>query len=340
MADFKTHVTFSSVLGCGYAFAGMTAGMGMATSLVAGGLCGLSGMLPDVDSDSGIPRRETMGFAAAIVPMLLVDRFQQSQLTHDQMVLTAAGLYFGIRFGLAKLIGEFSVHRGMWHSIPAALIFAGLAFLITGSTDITVKYFKAFAVFLGTMSHLVLDEVYSVDTRGVIPKFKKSFGSAVKFWGKSPWANFSTYAKLAAVGLLVFGDVSDVGWLRETHPGVANVVEATGERLRGLSDRVNERLGEGAAGGQAAPQPAASTPPSWWGQPQPTAPQQPTYQQPTYQQPSYPQQPTYPQPPQGGFRPNNGGYGAGYGPGYGQPAPQYNYPPAAQNGYPGGWNQR
>ncbi|TWT77461.1 hypothetical protein Pla123a_21220 [Posidoniimonas polymericola] len=365
MADFKTHVTFSSVLGCGYAFAGMTAGMGMDTSLVAGGLCGLSGMLPDVDSDSGIPRRETMGFAAAIVPMLLVSRFQQYQLEHDQMVLIAAGLYFGIRFGLSKLIGEFSVHRGMWHSIPAALIFAGLAFLITGSSDLTIKYFKAFAVFLGTMSHLVLDEVYSVDTRGIVPKFKKSFGSAVKFWGKSPWANFSTYAKLIVVAMLVFGDMSVVTRLRETHPGLADIAEATGERVRGFT--------EGGAAPQPPPQQPQATPPSWWGQPQqptqrqqPTQPQpalpqpsyppqggqQPAYQQPNYQQPAY-QQPSYPQqqPPQGfapiqqptnpgGFRPNSGGYGSDYGTGYGQPAPQYNYPPAAQHAQPGGWNQR
>ncbi|MCA9241136.1 MAG: hypothetical protein KDA37_13090, partial [Planctomycetales bacterium] len=118
MADFKTHVTFSSVLGCGYAFAGMTAGMGASTALVAGGLCGLSGMLPDVDSDSGVPRRETMGFAAAIVPMLLVSRFREMGFDYDQMVLATAALYFAIRFGASKLIGEFSVHRGMWHSIP------------------------------------------------------------------------------------------------------------------------------------------------------------------------------------------------------------------------------
>ena len=52
---------------------------------------------------------------------------------------------------------------------------------------------------LGSLSHLVLDEIYSVDTRGVVPRCKKSFGSAVKLWGKHPTANFSTYAKLALV---------------------------------------------------------------------------------------------------------------------------------------------
>lgn len=343
MADFKTHVTFSSVLGCGYAFAGMTAGVDMSTSLVAGGLCGVSGMLPDVDSDSGIPRRETMGFAAAIVPMLMVHRFQEFNLTHDQMVLSAAGLYFGIRFGLSKLIGRFSVHRGMWHSIPAALIFAGLAFLITGTNDLSLKYFKAFAVFLGTMSHLVLDEVYSVDTRGVVPRFKKSFGTAVKFWGKSPWANFSTYAKLIAVMAVIFGDTAVRQRFRENHPEAAGKIQALREEVRGFAQEhvpslpqqgqqpwgqaAAEKLGWGQANQSQPNQGQAG-----WG----AAPQQPS--QPAWgQQPHQPRQPfapITPAQPQGGFTPNNGGYAP--------PPPRYNYqsPTAQQPGYGGGWNQR
>ena len=56
------------------------------------------------------------------------------------------------------------------------------------------------------MSHLVLDEIYSVQWNGVTVHVKSSFGTALKLWGKSPWANFSTYAKLIVVASLVFGD--------------------------------------------------------------------------------------------------------------------------------------
>src|SRR5690606_27839613 len=130
MADFYTHVSTSSVLGVGYAGMGLTMlGMPIETSVVAGGLCGLSGMLPDLDSDSGIPVREAMGFAAGVIPMLLVDRFRALDISYDCMVLLTAGLYFLIRFAGASMLGRFSVHRGMFHSIPAALIFAGMAFL-------------------------------------------------------------------------------------------------------------------------------------------------------------------------------------------------------------------
>ena len=77
MAGFRMHVTTSAVLGCGYAGVGHAVyGVPLDTSLVAGAMCGFSGMLPDLDSDYGVPLRETMAFTAAIVPMLLVGHFQ------------------------------------------------------------------------------------------------------------------------------------------------------------------------------------------------------------------------------------------------------------------------
>ncbi len=313
MAGFKTHVTFSSVIGCGYALTGMTVGMPISTSLVAGGLCGVSGMLPDVDSDSGVPRRETMGFAAAIVPMLLIGRFHEMGFDHDQMVLSTACLYFGIRFGLSRLVGKFSVHRGMWHSIPALLIFAGLAFLITGSTDLNIKLFKAFAVFLGALSHLILDEIYSVDTSGVIPKFKKSIGTAVKFRGKKPLANIFAYTLLAAVAFTIHNDpnlAQEIKELEEQNPRLAGVPGSIANRLQGWRGNNNE----------PAQNPAQQQPAWGFGQPEQTFAPQPA------------------SPPFQGFRPNNnnnnswnGGANAAPNP---SPWPAWQQNPAPS---PGGW---
>jgi hypothetical protein len=207
MAGFKMHVGTSSACGVAYAGAGMALGVPWDSALVAGGLCGVSGMLPDLDSGSGRPLRETMGFAAAVVPMLLVDRFQQLGLSYEQLVLATGGLYLLIRYGVAKLLAKYTVHRGMFHSIPAALTFAGVAFQVCGCSDLHLRYYKAGAVLLGVMSHLVLDEIYSIQLggiRGVRPK--SSSGTALKFWGSSMWANISAYGKLAIVTLLILGE--------------------------------------------------------------------------------------------------------------------------------------
>ncbi len=71
MADFKTHMTVSTATGVAYAFAGHQMAMPWTTCLVAGGLCSVSGMLPDLDSDSGRPLREATTLCSAIVPIAL-----------------------------------------------------------------------------------------------------------------------------------------------------------------------------------------------------------------------------------------------------------------------------
>src|SRR6187402_3563434 len=107
MAGFRMHVSTSTLLGVGYAGV-LSLGYGVPpeTAVVAGAMCGFSGMLPDLDSDYGVP-------------------------LHETMALAAVGMYLLIRFGVTRLIRRFTVHRGMFHSIPTMLIFAGLAFLIT-----------------------------------------------------------------------------------------------------------------------------------------------------------------------------------------------------------------
>jgi membrane-bound metal-dependent hydrolase YbcI (DUF457 family) len=223
MAGFRMHVTVSSALGCGYAGVGYAYGVPPDTCLVAGALCGFAGMLPDLDSDYGVPLRETMCFTAATVPMLLGDRFASLGLRHDQMILLGVALYLFVRFGVTELIRKYTVHRGMFHSIPAGLIFAGLTFLICGSADINVRYLKAGAVLTGFMSHLLLDEVYSVNWSRL--RLKKSFGTALKFWGEDGWANFLTYIKLAAVIVMILGEPAVIQRLEAHSPEFARRYE-------------------------------------------------------------------------------------------------------------------
>ncbi|MDC0935474.1 metal-dependent hydrolase [Pirellulales bacterium] len=206
MANFRTHVSTSTVLGIGYTGVGALYGLPVESALVAGGLCGVAGMLPDIDSDTGIPLRETMGFAAAIAPVMLIDRFIELGLNYEQIILAGGASYLFVRFALARLLARYTVHRGMFHSIPALLIFTGLAFLLSGSGNLQLRYFKAGGVFVGALSHLLLDELNSIEWKGGRWRFKKSFGTAMKLWGKSWWGNFSTYAKLAVVAVLILSE--------------------------------------------------------------------------------------------------------------------------------------
>lgn len=207
MAGFKTHISVSTALGVAYgAGAWWNFDTSISQCVMAGGLCSLSGMLPDLDSDSGVPLRESIAFAAAVVPMFMIERFKRLGMDPESIVLAGGAVYLLVRFGLANLLKHFTVHRGMFHSIPAALIAGELAFLICARDSLWTRYFFGLAVIIGFMSHLVLDEIWSVEFRRGRFQLKKSFGTAVKFWSDDLWANFSTYAKLGILSLLVWQD--------------------------------------------------------------------------------------------------------------------------------------
>ena len=58
MADFKSHITGSTIVGVGYGYWGvMSQGISLENGMLAAGLCSVSGMLPDLDSHSGVPLR-------------------------------------------------------------------------------------------------------------------------------------------------------------------------------------------------------------------------------------------------------------------------------------------
>lgn len=281
MAGFKTHVTVSSLLGCGYAGAGVLYGVPLDTALLGGAMCGFSGMLPDLDSDYGTPLRETMCFTAAVLPMLLLHRFASVGLSPDEMALAAVTLYLFMRFGVTNMIRKYTVHRGMFHSIPAGLVFAGIAFLVCGSTDINLRYFKAGGVFAGFMSHLILDEIYSFEWKSGAWHIKRSFGTALKLWGKDTWANVSTYAKLVVVGGMIMSEPSVLAQLQARDPGLAQRIESLEGRYRSWSDKLQSAATE-AIRPEAETKgwnPFASLPPH--SQAAPAAQSPPYYEQPT-----------------------------------------------------------
>ena len=207
MPGFKIHITASSILGAGYGGAAyFVYGVPWPACALAGGLCGVSGMLPDMDSDSGRPLHESMAFAAAVVPMMLLHRFQQWGLSPELMILAGAAIYLLIRFGVTDLLKRYTVHRGMFHSLPAAVVFGEIAFLLSSGDDERIRLFKAGAVVLGYMSHLVLDEIWSFQCRGGRVRMKNSFGTALKLFGHDHWANISVYGKLLIFTAIILFD--------------------------------------------------------------------------------------------------------------------------------------
>ena len=206
MAGFRTHITVST--GCGLAFGAAASnplGFEPATAVLAAGVTAVGGMLPDLDSDSGVPVRAASGLIAALSPILLLPRFHAAGFSYDGTLAGMAAFYLFVRYPLAGVFKRVTVHRGMWHSIPAMLI-AGLVVYLEYGGAIRTKLLLAGGVMVGFFSHLVLDEMYSVDFDGVRVKLKSSAGTAVKLASQSVWATCVCYGLLGGLGYVAYQD--------------------------------------------------------------------------------------------------------------------------------------
>lgn len=199
------------MMGLGYAFAAIfLLNYSAVQGAVAAIFCWIAGMLPDLDSETGRPVRELSNVTAAVAPMLVFQHSSSIGVASDRAMLVALVLYGAVRYGAPSVLGRLTVHRGMFHSIPALLIASELTFLGYYSNELRVRLLMAVAVGVGFLSHLVLDEMYSVQWNGVRIRLKKSAGSALKIMGKESLPNgmtlgllmFLTWASLNSAGLL------------------------------------------------------------------------------------------------------------------------------------------
>lgn len=237
MANFRTHITTSTICGVAYgAYGYLVGGFSAANCIVAAGLGSVAGMLPDLDSENGVPVRETFCLASAVIPVLMLDRFILMGLTHEEMVIAAGAIYVFVRFGVAWIFKRYTVHRGMWHSLPACAICGLLAYMICSCGE-RVRIYKAMAVVIGFMSHLILDEIYSVDLRN--RRIKKSFGTAVKLFSNKWWPNVSAYGKLGLLVLAVtIGERKFLEYFEEPRNRFHYTTERVANQARDVVDQV------------------------------------------------------------------------------------------------------
>jgi hypothetical protein len=210
MASYVGHLTCSSILGAAFGCLGSwyLGIVDWGTIFLGAGLTAIGGLLPDLDSDSGVPVRELFNLVAATVPLLLCKRLVDHGYDPAQTVVIMAATYLGIRYGLSAAFKHLTVHRGMFHSIPAMAICGLGAFLLYHDPHIGYRLFAAGGVMLGFLSHLVLDELYSVDFMGVRIKLNKYAGSALKLYSSSWGATLICYALLGALAWRAWTELS------------------------------------------------------------------------------------------------------------------------------------
>ncbi|NWH05600.1 metal-dependent hydrolase [Desulfobacter latus] len=181
MANFKTHLTVASIgssMAATMLFASAVASPQEVVLYVILGVVG--GLLPDIDSDSSLTVRLLFTFVATFISFLVMFKQRADNTVMELFILWAASFIF-IKFFVFSLFTKLTVHRGIIHSIPAAVAFGCMATIVLNRVfhfNDFVSWMGGGFVFSGSILHLILDELYSIDFARF--KVKASLGSALK----------------------------------------------------------------------------------------------------------------------------------------------------------------
>ncbi|MDP3876407.1 MAG: metal-dependent hydrolase [Methylobacter sp.] len=181
MANFKTHLSIAAAVGVGAAVVAVNAKLITNTDIPwFVFLSILGGLLPDIDASNSRPVKLLFNLLAFTTLFVVLSVFK-GRYEPYLLLMIAAGTYLLVRYGLFGLFNKFTLHRGVFHSLLAALFFG----LFMACVSYHFLHWKAINAWLngifiaiGFIAHLLLDELYSVDLSN--SRIKKSFGTALK----------------------------------------------------------------------------------------------------------------------------------------------------------------
>jgi hypothetical protein len=203
MANFTTHIAVGTIVSGAAATLTLAADVIAPESLIAVTLAGVVGsVLPDIDLKDSRPSRALFAGLAVFFSFCVLFSVAP-RYSIAEMWIAWIGTLLGVRYIGHSLFVRFSYHRGIWHSIIAgvffwfmtAILFHGLLGFHEG-----VAWLAGGFVFIGYMTHLILDEVYSVDVTGA--RVKASFGTALKLYDSRRLGESAVVAGLAALTFL------------------------------------------------------------------------------------------------------------------------------------------
>ena len=188
MADFNTHIFVATAVGAVYATVA-TKGLQLQAgpSLLLAAMTAIGGVLPDIDLKESTPSKTLFLALGALLALLAMLHYAAAFSVLELLVIGAL-IFVAVRYLLWALFHQFTVHRGSLHSLAASAMFGtgavALSYRVWGM-DANTSWLAGVGVCIGCLTHLTLDEIYSVDFTGV--RVKRSFGSALKIVDTVRW---------------------------------------------------------------------------------------------------------------------------------------------------------
>lgn len=202
MANFPTHIAVGTVVSGALATITVATDMVAPENIVAVTLAGVLGsVLPDIDLKDSRPARAMFAGLGVFFSFAVLFSLERKYSIAEMMILWLGTLLF-VRYVAKEVFFRFSYHRGVWHSI-LAMIFCSLVTAWVYSKllgrDEGVAWLAAGFLAIGFLTHLILDEMYSVDVMDT--RIKASFGTALKLFD---YKHLGHSSAMAAATLLVF----------------------------------------------------------------------------------------------------------------------------------------
>jgi hypothetical protein len=181
MANFPTHIVVGTIVAGSLATLTLAADVIAPENLVAVTMAGsLGSVLPDIDLKDSRPSRALFAGLAVFFSFALLFHFAPHLSIVEMWTLWLGTLLF-VRYGLHTMFHRLATHRGVWHSWIAGIACAFatvLIFYYVFHRPDGVAWLAGGFLLVGFLTHLILDEMYSVDVIG--NHIKKSFGTAFK----------------------------------------------------------------------------------------------------------------------------------------------------------------
>jgi hypothetical protein len=204
MANFPTHIAVGTVVSGALATVTVAADMVAPENIVAVTLAGVLGsVLPDIDLKDSRPARAMFAGLGVFFSFAVLFSLERKYSIAEMLVLWLGTLLF-VRYVAKEIFFRFSYHRGVWHSL-LALVFCSLITAWVYSKllgrDEGVAWLAAGFMAIGFLTHLILDEIYSVDVMDT--RIKASFGTALKLFDYKHLGHSSAMAVTAVLVFLV-----------------------------------------------------------------------------------------------------------------------------------------
>lgn len=204
MANFTTHIGAGTVVAGVLGTLTLAADVVAPENVVAVTMAGVLGsVLPDIDLKDSRPSRALFSGLAIFFSFAVLFTFAMEYSIAELWILWLGTLVL-VRYGLHAVFHRISVHRGVWHSMLAAVfcsILTAVVFKHLLGRHEGVAWLAAGFMMVGFVLHLVLDEIYSVDVMDT--RIKASFGTALKLADANHPGHSLAMAVAAAALLMV-----------------------------------------------------------------------------------------------------------------------------------------